>query len=222
MSAGRRKRECAPWERDVEETLFRDRWTGGYSAFTDLWTPLIALANSPRYPPPPPELGEIWKDHARALARLRQIPKVEIDKRRADSITILNILLSHGCELDAADAMGATALFDAAREDKVLMVEALLDFGANPNTKTGTYFHNPSDMTPLHAAAGRSRQVIQLLLDHGADPLAKDDAGRTPADWIAEDPDSDIDLLKTPEGWRVVPRAKKQPEDSGGAKTGDP
>ena len=40
--------------------------------------------------------------------------------------------------------------------------------------------------TPLHrAAAYQSRETIQLLLDHGADPSLKDARGESPLSWAS-------------------------------------
>lgn len=43
--------------------------------------------------------------------------------------------------------------------------------------------------TPLHALPRdpeTAKPILRLLLDHGADPLAKNDAGKTPAEHLDE------------------------------------
>jgi hypothetical protein len=186
---------------------FLDRWTGGTYLCTGEWTPLIALASSSAYPDPPTELGKIWKDSARSRSLRDSIAQNQIDKRRSDKTTILFILLSHECKLDCHDRNGATALFRASETDKVAMAKVLLQFGANPNTKTQAYIDGPDNVTPLHVAC-RSKELMQLLLTHGADASAKDSEGRTPADWVALDDDRDFDLVVTPAGPRIRPRNK--------------
>jgi ankyrin repeat protein len=188
---------------------FYDRWEGGTSP-TYHWTPLLALANAPDIPDPPEELGQIWKDRERSLALRKAIPQDQIDKRRSDALIILDILLSHRCVIDDHDGHGATALFEAVDRDKIEVAERLLKNGANPNTKTGIYIDGPGDMTPLHRAC-HSRELLQLLLDHGADASAKDSEGRTPADWIALFNDRTFDLVSTSSGWRIQPRGKDEP-----------
>ena len=118
---------------------------------------------------------------------------------------ILLILLSHNCSLNDDDGFGATALYCAANKEKVQMVRVLLQNGANPNTKTRVYIDGPGAKTPLHVASP-SREIMQLLLDHGADAAAKDDQGRTPADWLRLHDDRGFDLVETKDGWRIRPR----------------
>ncbi|MEX2558486.1 MAG: hypothetical protein WD403_01165 [Pirellulales bacterium] len=95
---------------------FSDRWTGGWWAGTEAWTPLLAVASSPELPDPPADLGEIWKDRDRSRALREQIPIMEIEKRRSDELTLVLILLARGCELENHDGYGATALYKAVDE----------------------------------------------------------------------------------------------------------
>lgn len=192
---------------DSETDPFFDGWTGGYFLGSESWTPLIALAQSPLYPQPAAELGKIWQDEDRVQTAQQKIPKPVLDKRRADAAAILQILLSHNCRLDDGDIRGATALFDAVSEEKVEMARELLRYGANPNTNTGIYIDGPGDITPLHEAAG-SRELTQMLLEHGANADAKDTKGRTPVDWSEWFNDRDYDLVKTRHGWKTRSRPK--------------
>ena len=56
-----------------------------------------------------------------------------------------------------------------------------MEAGANPNVRQqGGY-------TPLHGAAHNGdAELVQLLLDHGADPAAPNDDGKTPRDLAPE------------------------------------
>lgn len=192
-----------------DTNLLRDKWSGSSYMGSESWTPLIAVANAPGYPPPPMELGEIWKDRERAAALRKKIPNAQIEKRRLDSIIIVAVLLSHRCALDADDGFGSTALAAAVRNDKVEMARILLRFGGDPNTKSRTYIDGPSDVTPLHEAC-HSQELVQLLLDHGADASAKDSNGRTPAEWVAvQGDDRTFDLVLTAEGWRTQERNRR-------------
>jgi hypothetical protein len=204
-------------ESDPANADFSDRWTGGIPIATASWTPLIALASSDEYPDPPADLGEIWKDPARSEVMRRKIPREQIEKRRNNATRILDILLSHQCKLEDHDGYGATALFVAVDNDKLTMATTLIEFGANPNVKVRAYIDGPSDISPLHAAC-RSRQLMRLLLDHGADAGVKDSEGHTPADWVDLDDDRSFDLVKTANGWTVRPRAagSKDQKKAGG------
>lgn len=81
-----------------------------------------------------------------------------------------------------------TALHLATRTGLTEGVKALVDAGADLNAK-GTYGILDVSVTPLHYAAfaiqvdNRTQaDAIRILLDAGADPFAKNDAGETPLD----------------------------------------
>jgi ankyrin repeat protein len=193
---------------ETDERHFQDAWTGGLPIGITSWTPLLALANSPDYPDPPEGFNIERKSPDEIRALQRQWPQEQLDKRRGDARTILFILLASKCDLDNHDGYGTTALFKAVETGKVSMVKTLLQFGASPNTKTQAYIDGPSDITPLHEACN-SRELMQLLLDHGADASAKDSDGHTPADWLDLNSNRDFDLVVTPDGPRLRPRQRQ-------------
>ncbi|MEQ8788181.1 MAG: ankyrin repeat domain-containing protein [Pirellulaceae bacterium] len=194
--------------RAFEAAEFMDRWTGGDVLWgADAWTPLLALASAPRLPAPPAELGDVWKN-PELVARLRaRISDRDLAERSARARCILLILLSHDCKIDVHDGYGATALYMAADRTKTSIARILLKFGANPNSRTKVYIDGPGKTTPLHVASN-SAEMMQVLLDHGADPTARDSEGRTPADWVALHSKRTFDLVRTEEGWRIVRREK--------------
>jgi hypothetical protein len=198
---------------DASDTLV-DPWTGVHiHSAAKSWTPLLALAESSVFPDPPSEtpdsiLKEVRNEIAKTAAFQDMIPRADIEKRRNDMLTILWILLSHKCDVNAEDDYGATALYHAANAEKLELAKILLDNGANPNTKTGIYIDGPGDITPLHAAIN-SRPMIQLLLDHGANGSAKDSRGQTPADWLSLVKNRGFDLVLTRRGWQVELRPRK-------------
>ena len=195
---------------------FTDRWTGGQPVALPSWTPLIALANSNEYPDPPAELGNIWRNRAQSDVIRRRIPQERIDERRKNVVVILYILRSHNCSLEGHDECGATALFEAVNNQKVSMVEMLLEYGANSNVRVQAEIDGPSDVTPLHVAC-QSRKLVQLLLNHGADANAKDSDGKTPSDWIALNENRAFDLVKSAGGWRVQSRSGRKAPTPGKA-----
>jgi len=192
------------------DAYFMDRWTGGLANVAIAsWTPLIALAASKEYPDAPAELGDIWNDLERSAQLMKKIPHEHIERRRADSMIILNILLSHKCNLEDNDGYGATAIYKAANHNNVSFVKSLLSFGANPNVKVGTYIDGPGNTTPLHRACN-SWEMVQLLLDHGANPDVKDSDGDTPADWYGHGKAGKYEFVKTADGWQIRPRAQAE------------
>ncbi len=86
---------------------------------------------------------------------------------------------------DARNENGRTPLHYAAQGRAPAFVTALAKAGAKINARD-----KRGGWTPLHLAAwfGKSRMVVQALLDVGADPEAKDDAGRIPWDYLNENP----------------------------------
>jgi len=68
----------------------------------------------------------------------------------------------------------------------VALIKTLLEAGARPNDCSGDH------ITPMMVAVQfDSPQAVQMLLDHGANPLAKDDFGRLPIHCLYfDDPDA--------------------------------
>lgn len=76
------------------------------------------------------------------------------------------LLLAAGANVDDQDAWGVSATALAAHAGFTPIVELLLAKGANPNTSGGGF-------TALHAAVlRRDERMVQVLLDHKADPNA--------------------------------------------------
>lgn len=112
---------------------------------------------------------------------------------------VISYLIDAGADPNAADKSGVAPLHRAVRTRSTGAVRALIDKGADP------LLMNKSGSTPLHLAVqttGRSdsgsdaakeqqRQIIELLLEHGASPTDVDAKGKTVAaaassDWIRE------------------------------------
>jgi len=169
-------------ESATEDSALMDPWDGGTYDSSGRFTPLMAVASASEYPDPPAKYSRIW-EHPDLVRKVEQETSAEaLQQRRATERTILLILLSHSPNVDLDDGNGATALYLAADQSKPLLVRELLNHGANPNTRTHRYIDGPDNITPLHAAT-RCPEAYQLLLDHGADPSAKDSEGKTPADY---------------------------------------
>src|SRR5579863_506523 len=101
------------------------------------------------------------------------------------------LLASHGAAIDSSGSwIGAACTGNQNRKDDPEYVRALLRYGASatdrragdPDGATGVRALNA---TALHYAARAGfLRTIEVLLEHGADPGARDSQGRTPLDWL--------------------------------------
>jgi hemoglobin len=103
------------------------------------------------------------------------------------------LLASRGAAIDSSGSwIGASCTGNQGRKDDPEYVRALLRHGAratdrragDPEGATGVRALNA---TALHYAARAGfLKTIEVLLEHGADPEARDSHGRTPLDWLAQ------------------------------------
>ena len=103
------------------------------------------------------------------------------------------LLAGHGAAVDSSGSwIGATCTGNQGRKDDPEYVRALLRHGAratdrrigNPAGATGV---RALSATALHYAARAGfLRTIEVLIEHGADPGARDSHGRTPLDWLEE------------------------------------
>lgn len=117
----------------------------------------------------------------------------------AAQAAIVECLIEAGADPNSADKSGVTPLHRAVRTRCAAAVRTLLTNGANPIRKNG------SGSTPLHlavqntgrggtgsaASRDQQREIIRLLLKHGARPTDKDAAGKSVTesvgvDWVVE------------------------------------
>ena len=108
----------------------------------------------------------------------------------SEQAALIRLLVEHGAEIDRSDRGGATALHRAVRARSSAAVRQLLACGARTDCTL-----RKSGSSPLHLAvpptgaggtAGAWTEqlaIIDLLVEHGADPAAADAAGRRPGDW---------------------------------------
>ncbi len=99
---------------------------------------------------------------------------------------IVRLLLDAGAMVDLADDRGFTPLHCAAGHGRVNdrakdIAATLLAAGADPNARS----HDPYGYTPLHEVS--TAAMVRLLLDAGADPSIRSNAGQTPREKLIED-----------------------------------
>jgi uncharacterized protein len=107
---------------------------------------------------------------------------------------LIELLIQRGAKLEHVDRGVASALHRAVRARSPAAVRQLLSAGARVDVRL-----NKSGSTPLHlsvqstgaggtaGAITEQREIILLLLQHGAEPSAKDDNGRSVIDWAKSD-----------------------------------
>lgn len=107
---------------------------------------------------------------------------------------MIEALLAAGADIHETDKNGVTALHHAVRFRSPTAVATLLEHGANANQtckRSGsTALHRAVTSTGAPGTAGRqaeSRQIIKLLLQHGADPSIKNRNGKIAADYVTGD-----------------------------------
>lgn len=98
------------------------------------------------------------------------------DALLTEDLTLLTELLEAGCDVNAQDEEGRTALIQATLYNNVEVVQILIEHGANVNTRD--FFNG---YAALHfAARNYSLELMQLLLKHKAEVDIKDINGNTP------------------------------------------
>lgn len=89
---------------------------------------------------------------------------------------VVRYLLEHGASASSAPPQGSIPLHIAARANKPEIVEILIEYGANVDSRDGR-----SRATALHATTdSQSYEAAKLLLEKGADPDIQNNVGRTP------------------------------------------
>ena len=124
------------------------------------------------------------------IARLTELAdKVDVDARLSEDgetalhraasrgrLQAVKLLLDRGAKVDAVDGEGVTPLILASYRGQTEVVKLLLERGANVNAR-----EKRNGLSSLSHAVGRGdKELVSVLLAHGADPLLKSADGRTP------------------------------------------
>jgi len=88
------------------------------------------------------------------------------------------LLIQRGADVNAADDSGGTPLFEAATHGDSVLAQDFLKAGANPNARDIL-----GDVPLWYAELGAPNiDTARVLLEHGADPTIRDNAGLTALD----------------------------------------
>jgi len=105
-------------------------------------------------------------------------------------IAMITVLVERGAELDRGDSGGATPLHRAVRSRSVAAVKTLLALGARADVRLRTRGSTPLHLAAQSTGAGGTAgsldlqlDIIDVLLEEGADADAVDNSGRTARDW---------------------------------------
>lgn len=100
---------------------------------------------------------------------------------------IVEWMIEKGADVNLKRAAGITPLMVTAEQNKPRNARVLLDHGADVHARAGNEVHSQSFRSPHHgetalhiAAAYSGEELIQMLLDAGADPNAEDALGLVP------------------------------------------
>ena len=100
-----------------------------------------------------------------------------------DSLAIVQTLLDHGANPGALNKMSKNPFHIAVMSGAAELCGAMLDSLAPENQSQLISAPADGDSLPVHLAAlANDGLMLQWLLNRGADPLARDRRGRTPAD----------------------------------------
>jgi hypothetical protein len=90
---------------------------------------------------------------------------------------LIDIVLDHGADINAASPNGVTALMEAASWEWGDVVAYLLKRGANPHLRWESGETALFSVHHYFFDEENGKQVIQILLDAGADPCLRDSGG---------------------------------------------
>ncbi len=99
-------------------------------------------------------------------------------------LATLKVLLEHGASPNLLDGpAGIRALDYAARQGRTEVADILIAFGADMNAKDNMYGETPLHFAIYKYRAGSPQDMVQFLINRGADVNSKSSEGWTPLDY---------------------------------------
>lgn len=176
-----------------DPSRFRDHWTTAYPMSSSRWTPLLAVANSPREPGPVKPILNTAEARAAAIKQRDAIDPQRIAERDERRMVITRLLIDAHANLNLDDGCGSTALDGALKAGYESVALLLIESGAKLDTKTGISAVNADAITPLHRATSHPL-VMKAMLQRGAKVNVKSAIGYTPLHWAVQD--GDVESVK--------------------------
>lgn len=93
---------------------------------------------------------------------------------------VLNRLMEKGADPGVTDGEGNNLLFRCVLAEETTLVKMLLDAGVDPNCQDGKQKAYALHAAMVYAAHNGKNEMVQCLLEHGADPHVRDEHGMTP------------------------------------------
>lgn len=187
---------CALALVEIAEELLRHganpRWRHRHNEET-------VLHAAARCPTPDPRIVDVMHDAGADLNALTHLDETPLDACvLTNNTTIARRLLERGADVNLGHECFGPPLHHAAGDDKLAMIDLLIDFGASIELLSG------EDETPLMAAA-RYRQwaAAGRLLARGANPETRNRAGKVAADFVILPEDLEV--------WQSLLRASSPP-----------
>jgi ankyrin repeat protein len=114
-------------------------------------------------------------------------PKAGTTSNRSSQTSVIERLLTAGSKIEHKDKAGAVPLHRAVRARSPQAVRCLLERGARVDATHGrqrtTPFHivmHSTGASGTKGARAEQQEIVQILLEHGANPRARDANGRLP------------------------------------------
>lgn len=119
---------------------------------------------------------------------------------RGGNTEIFEMIVGHGADVNSQDSDGVRALYLAALNDQAVMVDILVNAGAD----VGARAHGRQNRTALHVACAEgSSRAVQALFMRGASRFMLDSGYRTPLHLAAWN--GDVETVKTLLAWGSTP-----------------
>lgn len=155
-----------------------------------------------------------WVDISEGRTPLHNAASVSLfgeDLELYSNKAVVELLLSHGANVNAKDRYGCTPLYDALFEGCLDVMELLIEHGAEVNAK-----NDEDGGTVLHEVAySGDLEAVKLLISHGADIHTRDFEGETPLHKAALHGYQDIVNYLTMRGANLLAPSKRNetPQD---------